>query len=201
MTDKEQADAMANILGKLNDVESGKYKSTGASGPAAEDTAAMADVLRKLQAATGEAAREVVTESKKKPDLGVALQAQRTDTGVTVSRYDIRSEKKTVQEGLVKTFYHVVDNKTGMEIHTDLGLFESAMGVVKHLLYTKDENKMRRLIDLDQEYVGAMMETYGYKKRMTRLDESSVQYDVASAKYSNARNKLSAAKVKILKAL
>jgi hypothetical protein len=60
---------------------------------------------------------------------------------------------------------------------------------------------VQRILDLDQEYVGAMMETYGYKRRLKRLDESSVQYDVTSAKYSNSRSKLSAAKMKLLKAL
>jgi hypothetical protein len=190
---------MANILGKLQAVQDGTFKkSTGASG---DEVDAMADVLRKLQAATGSAAREIVTESAKDPELGIALQAERTETGVSVSRYDIRTEKKTVQEGLIKTFYHIVDNKTGRVIHEDLSLFEAAMGVVKHKLYTKDDNKIRRILELDQEYTGAMMETYGYKKRLSRLDESTVQYDVATAKYSNSKERLSAIKMKILKAL
>lgn len=199
MTDKAQVDAMSNILGKLNQAESGNYtKSKSAS---LDETAAMADVLRKLQEATGNAAQELVTDSKENPSLGFALEAQRTETGVSVSRYEIKTEKKTVQEGLVKTFYHVVDNTTGKTIHRDVGLFETAMGIVKHRLYTKNENKLRRLVDLDREYVGAMMETYGYKKRMSRLDESTVQYDVAAAKYSNAKERLTAIKMKILKAL
>lgn len=199
MTDQAQTDAMSNILGKLNQVEEGTYEKTG--GASSEDTAAMADVLRKLQEATGESAREVVSESRKNPDLGFAVEAERTETGVTVSRYDIRTEKKIVQEGLTKTFYHVVDNRTGEMIHEDLGLFETAMGVVKHMLYTKNEQKLERLLGLDRDYVSAVMETYSYKTRMKRLDESSVQYDVTSAKYSNARQRLSAVKMKILKAL
>lgn len=198
MTDQEQTDAMAAILGKLNAAQEGTFKKTSTS---ASEVDAMGDVLRRLQEATGVFSQEIVTESKKNPDLGVAVQAQRTETGVSVSRYDIRTEKKTVQEGLKKTFYAIVDNRTGETVYEDLGLFESAMGVVKHLLYTGDEVKMKRLLQLDQEYVGAMMETYGYKNRLQRLDESSVQYDVASAKYSNAKTKLSAAKMKILKAL
>lgn len=198
MTDQEQTDAMAAILGKLNAAQDGTFKKT--SIPAGE-VDAMGDVLRRLQEATGAFSQEIVTESKKNPDLGVAVQAQRTETGVSVSRYDIRTEKKTVQEGLTKTFYTIVDNRTGDAIYEDLGLFESAMGVVKHMLYTGNDQKMQRLLDLDQEYVGAMMETYGYKSRLQRLDENSVQYDVASAKYSNSKQKLSAAKMKILKAL
>jgi hypothetical protein len=199
MADQEQTNAMANILGKLQAVQEGTFKkSTGTSG---DEVDAMAEVLRKLQAATGDAAREMVAESATDPELGMALQTERTEDGVSVSRYDIRTEKKTVQEGLTKTFYHIVDNKSGKLIHKNLGLFETAMGIVKHKLFTKDDNKIQRILDLDQEYVGAMMETYGYKKRLTRLDENSVQYDVATAKYSNSKERLSAIKMKILKAL
>lgn len=198
MTHQEQTDAMAAILGKMNAVQNGTFKKTSA---AASEVEAMGDVLRRLQEVTGAFSETLVTESKTNPDIGIAIQAERTETGVSVSRYDIRTEKKTVQEGLTKTFYNVIDNRTGETLHNNLGLFETAMGVVKHLLYTQNDNKMHRLLDLDQEYVGAMMETYGYKTRMQRLDESSVQYDVASAKYSNSKQKLSAAKMKILKAL
>ncbi len=200
MTDQEQTNAMANILGKLGQVEEGTYEKTG-GGASNEDTAAMADVLRKLQETTGAFSQDIVNESKKQPDLGVAVQAQRTKAGVSVSHYDIQTEKKTVHEGLTKTFYHVVDNKTGEIVYEDLGLFETAMGIVKHLLYTNNSQKLSRLVDLDQEYVGAMMETYGYKTRLKRIDESSVKYDVTSAKYSNAKSRLGAVKMKILKAL
>lgn len=162
---------------------------------------AMADVLRKLESGTGSAAKDIVTESRRKPELGFAVEAERTETGVTVSRFDIRTEKKTVSEGLKKTFYHVVDNRTGEMVAEDLGLFESAMGIVKHLLYTKKENAAQELIRLDAAYVGNMVETYGLKKRMSRLDESTTQYDVAAAKYSQSRQKLSKAKMNILKAL
>jgi hypothetical protein len=192
--------AMADILGKLNQVESGSYRKTGASA-SGDEVGAMHDVLAKLQEATNGAAYSVVDEGKNNPELAAAVNTSRTETGVSISRYDIRSDKKTVQEGLVKTFYSIVDNRSGKVIYSDLGLFESAMGVVKHKLYTKDDNKVQRVLDLDQEYVGAMMETYGYKRRLKQLNESSVQHDVTSAKYSNSRTKLSAAKIKLLKAL
>jgi hypothetical protein len=197
MTSKDQVDAMANILAKLGSTSTRKAGTSASSG----ETAAMADVLRKLQAVTGDVAKTVVTESKVNPDLGVAVQAKKTESGVSVSRYDIRADRREIQEGTSKTFYQVVDNRNGRIIYDGLGLFESAMGAVKHLLYTKDENRLERLLNLDREYVGAMMELYSCKSRMRRLDESSVQYDVTAAKYSNARNKLQAAKIKILKAL
>jgi len=199
MTDHNQTTAMADILSKMNAVQTGDFKKDPASN--GDSVGAMHDILNRLQEATGAFSQEIVTESKTKPDLGMAVHAQRTETGVSVSRYDIRAEKKTVQEGLVKTFYRVIDTRTGTTIHSDLGLFETAMGIVKHTLFTQDDHKVQRLIDLDQEYVGAMMETYGYKSRLKRLDESSIQYNVASAKHSNSRTKMQASRMKLLKAL
>lgn len=162
---------------------------------------AMANVLKKLEANAGSAAHNIVTESKRKPDLGVAIEAHRTESGVSVSRYDIRTEKKTIGENLKKTFYHVIDNKTDKIIAEDLGLFESAMGIVKHLLYTKKQNLIEKIIQLDAAYVGTMTEVYGLKTRIQRLNEDTVKYDVAIAKYSQSKQSLSKIKMNILKAL
>jgi len=207
MTNQDQTDAMAAILGKMNaatnEMTDDREESTLTqnSESSNSETAAMHDVLARLQEATGVFSETIVSESKKNPDLGVAINTQRTDNGVSVSRYDIRTEKKPMQEGIKKTFYYIVDNRTGEMVHEDLGLFETAMGVVKHMLFTEDERKVKRILDLDQEYVGAMMEIYSHKQRLARLDESEVQYDVITAKYSNAKTKLGAAKLKLLKAL
>lgn len=195
----QEAKSMADIMRKLNNVEAGVPNAKSSTD--SSDIAAMADVMRKLQAASNTVVTKVVTESKTNPELNAAVNTTRHATGVTVSRYDIRTEKKTVQEGLSKTFYYIVDNTTGDTVHSDLGLFESAMGVVKHTLYTQDASKVQRILDLDQEYVGAMMETYGYKRRINRLDEGTTQFDVTSAKYSNSKTKLGMAKLKLLKAL
>ena len=162
---------------------------------------AMADVLATLKHASSQATHVIATESRVEPDLGVALQATKTEAGVSISRYDIRAERKVVQESLHKTFYTIYDNKTNKVVHQELGLFESAMGIVKHMLYTKKQEKINRILDLDAAYIGAMLETYGYKKRLQRLDESSVQFDVASAKYSNCKDKMVSAKMRLLKSL
>lgn len=211
MTDQQQTDAMADVLRKMNAAAEGKSPSSHVNEEGrvvhedptskAAQTDAMADVLRKLQAATGDAAREIVTESETDYDLDMAWQTERTEDGVTISRYAIRTEKKTLGEGLKKTFYHVIDNETNEIVHEDLGLFETAMGMVKHMLYTHNTEKMNRLISLDQDYINSVVEMHGYKSRLKRLDESSTKYDVASAKYSNAKTRLQATKMKILKAL
>ena len=165
------------------------------------DINSMADLMRKLDTGSKSAAQSVVTESRITPDLGVAIELKRTETGVTVSRYDIKTTKRTIQEGLKKTFYSVIDNRTGDVVYDELGLFESAMGIVKHLLYTNNIQKVERILELDLAYTSTMVETFGYKHRMKHLNESTTQHDVAAAKYSNARTKLSSIKLKLLKSL
>jgi len=211
MTDQQQTDAMADILGKMNAAAEGQAPSstTRKDGKVVHEdptsksaqTDAMADVLRKLQDATGDAAREIVTESSTDPELDMAWKTERTNDGVSVSRYSIRTEKKVIGESLKKTFYHVIDNETEELVHEDFGLFETAMGMVKHMLYTHNGEKMNRLVALDQEYVNSVVELHGYKSRLKRLDESSSKHDVVSAKYSNAKSRLQATKMKILKAI
>jgi hypothetical protein len=201
MTDQEQNKSMMDILSKMYAVNEGTYKASDTPRSGGDEVGEMYDVLKKLQEATGQSANTIVSETKTNPELGMAVNSTRTESGVTVSRYDIKTEKKTVQEGLSKTFYYIVDNRSEKILHDDIGLFESAMGVVKHLLYTDTPRKVDRILELDQEYVGAMMETYGYKQRLKRLDESTVQHDVVAAKYSNCRTKMSTAKMKLLKAI
>lgn len=209
MVDRTEVDAMANIMRKMNgdtssDLTTPTHETAPAFNPVSDaraNTDAMADIMRKLNIGSESAAQSIVTESHNKPDLGVAVQMERHENGVSVSRYDIRMRKEVVQEGLKKTFYSIVDNRSGNVIYDDLGLFETAMGVVKHKLYTQNQQKIDRILELDMAYTGMMVETYGYKQRMKRLDESTVQHDITSAKYSNARTKLSAVKLKLLKAL
>jgi len=165
------------------------------------DVEPMKEILRKLNERISDKASAVVTESTATPEFSAALSTKKTEQGVAVSHYEIVAEKRTVNEGLTKRFYNIRDNRTDEIVHDGLGLFESAMGIVKHLLYTHDENKAANLVELDAAYVGHMTETYGYKKRLTRLDESTTQHDVAAAKYSNSRQKLAKAKMQILKAL
>jgi len=202
MTDQDQTNAMADILGKLNNIEAGvpnaKRENGGANG---NEIDAMADVLRKLKAATGDTTSALIAESANNPELDAAVNTTRTNNGVSVSRYDICTEKKTIQEGLSKTFYYIVDNKTNQIMYDDLGLFESAMGIVKHELYTNNQTKIQRILDLDREYIGNMMETYSYKRKLKTINENSTKFDVTSAKYSNSKSRLQSTKMKLLKAI
>lgn len=208
MVDRDQVNAMADIMSKLDgnannitDQESNRPKKFNDPTSKAAQTNAMADVLKKLENSTKQSAETIVSESRKNPDLGFAVNAEKTEAGIAAGRFEIVLEKKTVSEGLNKTFYYVKNRKTNEIIYEDLGLFETAMGVVKHMMFTEDQRRIDRLIELDSSYVGYLKETYGLKKKLQRLDESSTKHEVALAKYSNSRDKLSAVKLRILKAL
>lgn len=205
MTDQQQTDAMAAIMGKLNSAVDNKNsfkkdRSKNHSDPTsmAAQTDAMADVLRKFKTATSDSVTDLVNESRHDQELDMAINTTRTHNGVTVSKFDIVTERKDMGNGLAKTFYNVIDNDTGEKVYSNLALFESAMGLVKHELYTNNYQKIQRLVSLDQEYVGLVLELLSYKQKLKTLTEDTVKFDVTSAKYSNVKEKLKIAKKKIL---
>ena len=166
-----------------------------------EEKSAMGDILKNLQAATEKAAKGIVEDSFHEPVLGLLIQMQRTEAGVVVLDYHIEVEKKTVQEGLNKNFYKITNKQKDHIMFSELGLFESAVGICQHLLYTGDEKKIEKIVEIDAMYVGTMLETYGYKKRLAKLDDNSVEYDIIIAKYLNCKSKLEPIKMQLLQSL
>lgn len=207
MTDQQQTDAMAKILGRLNNVgnrNSNDHKEKKVHldpTSRAAQTDAMAAVLEKLNAATRGAAETIVVESQNNTELDIAWKTMKTSDGVSVAQYTIQTEKRSIGQGLTKTFYHVYDNDIKDRIYQDISLFETAMGVVKHILYTQKENRIQRLLDLDQEYMRTVVEMHTHKQRLKTLNESSTKYDVTKAKYSNARGRMTTVKMKILETI
>lgn len=159
----------------------------------------MADILRKLEGNTDAVVKDLVSSSKDNPDIGFAIEAKRTADSVTVSRYDIRTETKPIINNVNKTFYHVVDNTTGEVVADTLGLFESAMGIIKHLLYTNKIGVAEEIIKFDDMYVNKLTEMYQHKARMRLLSESTEARDISQAKFEQAKQQLAKAKMNILR--
>lgn len=201
MTNSTDIGAMDQILKKLNAATNATDPSQASLQPAAStgdpDITAMATILEKLQTATN----HTITEyAKTDVNLQMAIATEPTENGVTISRYDIRTEKQAVAEGFMKTMYHIIDNRTGNIIYDEICMFESAMGVVKQLL-TNAPSKLDRIIELDRRYLGHMIESYSHKRKLRTLTEGSRTHDVSSAKYTMSRDKLATVKMKLLKAL
>ena len=97
--------------------------------------------------------------------------------------------------GKQKRFYNVVDgNKI---IYRELGLFETAMGIVKNLMLGKS-SRVQELVTHDNSYMDNLYEVYMHN---TRIKRGTVNEDVAVAKLSKAKSKVAEAKSKILKRL
>lgn len=202
MTTQDDINAMGDILAKLNSatVDGSTRVNESSTSPVTAgdpDIAAMANILNKLNEAT----EQVVTQhAPTDVDLRMAITTEPIENGVTISRYDIRTEKQMVAEGLQKTMYQVIDNRQGRVVYDELCLFESAMGIVKGLL-SKRTNKIDRIRDLDQHYLGHMIESYSHKRKLKTLMEDTSEHDVSSAKYTLSRDKMAATKMKLLKTL
>ena len=184
---------MLNILQKLEEAKNNKTPSIDGtkSYSVSKDAAGMLNILEKLEAATTSAAQTIVTESKE--DITLSAGAIQNNT-VTVGKYNVVMEKKVVVEGIKKTFYSVTDKK-GDVIYGDIALFESAMGIVKGLLFNKD-HAINKIVTLDSRYGSHLSEAALYQYKAKTLKEE-YKKDVAVAKQSHSISKMTQIKKQI----
>jgi hypothetical protein len=78
-------------------------------------------------------------------------------------------------------------------------LFETAMGIVKGLLFDND-SKVNRLLELDNRYASSLQEAATYKMKCKTIVESS-KHDIAMAKQGAAVYKMKEIKKQIKSAL
>lgn len=158
-----------------------------------QNTKKMYDILNKLNS-VDTTSKIVAERAESDIELEMAITQKVTDTSVSVQNYRIDI---VLQEfaGKQKRFYNVVDgNKI---IYRELGLFETAMGIVKNLMLGKS-SKVQELVTHDNSYMDNLYEVYMHN---TRIKRGTVNEDVAVAKLSKAKSKVADAKSKILKRL
>lgn len=158
-----------------------------------QNTKKMYDILNKLNS-VDTTSKIVAERAESDIELEMAITQKVTDTSVSVQNYRIDI---VLQEfaGKQKRFYNVVDgNKI---IYRELGLFETAMGIVKNLMLGKS-SKVQELVTHDNSYMDNLYEVYMHN---TRIKRGTVNEDVAVAKLSKAKSKVAEAKSKILKRL
>ena len=161
---------------------------------------AMADILSKLETATESTTVALNEASKENIDLKMAMSTERNATGVSIADYEIIVEKQTVGK-IIKNFYTIQDKNTGTNLHTDIGLFETAMSVVKRLMLNKGTHVITRIVETDAQYTSALLESYDYKRRLASNTLTESKEDIYQAKYDAANEKMRTAKSKILKTL
>lgn len=202
----EEVKGMMDIIAKLNEsvaaeptaaqkVKNEKNKpSPTILGSVSKDAEGMLSILQKLDEATTQVTKEIVKESEH--DIELSAIDKKGDT-VTVNNYEITMEKTTIVPGIRKTFYNI---KEGDEIiHKELALFETAMGIVKGLLFDND-SKVNRLLELDNRYASSLQEAATYKMKCKTIVESS-KHDIAMAKQGAAVCKMKEIKKQIKSAL
>ena len=198
----EEVKGMMDIIAKLN--ESAATEPTAAQkvkneknnpsptilGSVSKNAEGMLSILQKLDEATTQVTKEIVKESEH--DIELSAIDKKGDT-VRVNNYEITMEKTTIVPGIKKTFYNI---KEGDEIiHSELALFETAMGVVKGLLFNND-SKVNRLLELDNRYASSLQEAATYKMKCKTIVESS-KHDIAMAKQGAAVYKMKEIKKQI----
>ena len=80
-----------------------------------------------------------------------------------------------------------------------MALFETAMGIVKGLLFDNN-SKVERLLELDNRYASTLQEAATYKMKCKTIVES-YKHDIAMAKQGAAVSKMKEIKKQIKSAL
>lgn len=199
----EEVKGMMDIIAKLNETtvtpsSVARDKETQASinklAGVSKNAEGMLSILQKLDEATTQVTKEIVKESEN--DIELSAINKKGDT-VSVNNYEITMEKTTIVPGIRKTFYNIKD---GDEIiHEELALFETAMGIVKGLLFD-NSSKVERLLELDNRYASTLQEAATYKMKCKTIVES-YKHDIAMAKQGAAVSKMKEIKKQIKSAL
>lgn len=193
-----ETQGMMDIINKLNEASEKKSvkqlkemkKSGQALAGVSKDAEGMLKILQKLDEATTKATEEVIQESHE--DITLSAVTKKGNT-VKVGDFEVVLEKSTLVPGMSKTFYNI---KQGNEtVYSQIALFETAMGIVKGLLFGKD-TKVEKLLDLDNRYASALAEAATFKLKCKTLTESN-KVDIAMAKQGSALQKMKSIKNQI----
>jgi len=154
----------------------------------------MLEILQKLDEATTKVTKNIIKESR--DDIELAAMNKKGNS-VKVEKFEIVLEKARVVPGIKKTFYNIKEgNKT---LYKQIALFETAMAIVKGLLFDNN-SKVDRLLELDCKYRSALTEAAEHRVRCKTITETN-KLDIAMAKQSHAVYKMRDIKNQIKSAL
>lgn len=199
----EEVKGMMDIIAKLNEAQASpnsvaQEKQTQASinklAGVSKDAQGMLKILQKLDEATTQVTKDIVKESEN--DIELSALDKKGDT-ISVNDYQITMEKTYIVPGIKKTFYNIY--KGDQLLHKELALFETAMGIVKGLLFDKS-HKVEKLLELDNRYASTLQEAATYKLKCKTIVES-YKHDIAMAKQGAAVSKMKEIKKQIKSAL
>lgn len=201
MPSSDEVRGMQDILDKLNAASEGVVSSNdtteeGSMVPSnvSSNAKEMYNILHKLEEATQKAANKVIAEAEHDTSVLTAVATKKNNNISIDGNYNIELVQKYVIDGVKKKYYNIKDAE-GNTLYEDIALFESAMGIVKHLMFEKS-HKVEEIARLDERYAGYLTEAAMYKQRsMTSKDVNRV--DVAVAKQGSAISKMGSIKKQI----
>jgi hypothetical protein len=202
----EEVKGMMDIIAKLNESATAQPSATQKLkneknkpaptilGSVSKNAQGMLSILQKLDEATTKVTKDILEESN--TDIELAAMNKKGNS-VKVDNFEIVLEKAQVVPGIKKTFYTIKDGNS--VVYEQLALFETAMAIVKGLLFNND-SKVQRLLDLDNRYSSALVEAATHKLKCKTLKED-YQLDIALAKQGSAVSKMKSIKNQIKSAL
>ncbi len=145
------------------------------------NTKAMFDILTKLDGVDN-TTRIVAERAERDIDLKMAINQRVDETSVSVQNYRVDIVLQNFA-GRQKKFYNVVEGNR--ILHKELALFETALGVVKNLMFNKS-SKVQDLVRYDTEYTNSLYEVYMHN---SKIKTGSINEDVTLAKMESAKAK------------
>lgn len=201
MPSSDEVKGMQDILDKLNtvsEVAEQKAKSSDSKsiipGNVSSNAKEMYNILHKLEEATKKAADKVISEAENDTSVLAAVATKENNNISINGDYNIELVQKYVIDGVKKKYYNIKDSE-GNVIYEDIALFESAMGIVKNLMFEKS-HKVDEIARLDERYASYLTEAAIYKQR-SQTAKDVYRVDVAVAKQGNAVQKMGSIKKQI----
>lgn len=185
-------------------------------GSVSNDAVEMYNILKRLQDATTDAASKVVENTpvpqqqvpepileaynddrmSTKHDMAAMYAEHKAKSEpapepmggmVNMEGYSIELNESRLEGKFKKTFY-TIKSANGV-LFEDIALFESAMGIMKQLVFKKS-SKISDILELDGKYATTLAEAAHHKRKMSTLTESHSQFDISVAKHSMAVSKM-----------
>lgn len=201
MPSSDEVKGMQDILDKLNtvsEVAEQKAKSSDSKSIIPSNVSSnakeMYNILHKLEEATKKAADKVILEAENDTSVLAAVATKENNNISINGDYNIELVQKYVIDGVKKKYYNIKDSE-GNVLYEDIALFESAMGIVKNLMFEKS-HKVDEIAKLDERYASYLTEAAIYKQR-SQTAKDVYRVDVAVAKQGNAVQKMGSIKKQI----
>lgn len=201
MPSSDEVKGMQDILDKLNavsEVAESKAKSSDSKSIIPSNVSSnakeMYNILHKLEEATKKAADKVISEAENDTSVLAAVATKENNNISINGDYNIELVQKYVIDGVKKKYYNIKDSE-GNVLYEDIALFESAMGIVKNLMFEKS-HKVDEIAKLDERYASYLTEAAIYKQR-SQTAKDVYRVDVAVAKQGNAVQKMGSIKKQI----